>query len=480
MARASTHRRIYGQYFTPPEVVACCFGLLAGALPAQPAIVDPACGDGAFLGYAAARGLAPAGRLSGCDLDAALVAQLHAQGLAGVRLADGLDPAGLPAASFDLVVGNPPFGVATSQQGQPALASEVRFLLRALELARPGGLVALVLPNGVLANERLAGLRASLLARVALLAVIALPRATFRHSGTHAQCSLLVLRNAPAAPGHQAFFAIAERLEQLAELPAAYQGAAASGAPWFRLAQAPALARRLDAQFWQPEQRALAERLAARHPVRPLSELIDRRQELIAGDHVRRSLGEARGPGLPFEYYQTREFLPAGYNYTQLERCDERAYRRLSYSSVRRHDVLVSCAGVGGAGRGRVCLVTHTPGPSCTGDVLIVRPRRLDPIVLFLFLSSRAGRGQLLRWQNGVGTVNLSADELLHVELPQLAEPQQRGLAARYQPVADAHAEAMAALARGDGAGYAQARAHAERLLAALVAEVDELALGDL
>lgn len=480
MPNSKPHRRIYGQYFTPPEVVACCFALLAGALPAEPAIVDPACGDGAFLGYALASGLAPAARLSGCDLDPALVDLLHAQGLAGARLADGLDPAALPAGAFDLVVGNPPFGVATSRLGQPALASEVRFLLRALELARPGGLVALVLPNGVLANERLAELRAGLLARAAPLAVIGLPRATFRASGTHAQCSLLVLRNAPAAAGQRVFFGLAERLDQLAELARAYQaGAGQAGSSWFWLAHSPALARRLDAQFWQPEQRELAERLAARHALRPLGELLDRRHELIAGDHVRRSLGESRGAGLPYEYYQTREFMPAGYNYAQLERCDERAYRRLRYTGVQRHDVLVSCAGVGGAGRGRVCLITHTPGPSCTGDVLILRPRRLNPVVLFLFLCSRAGRTQLLRWQNGVGTVNLSADELLRVELPLLPEPVQRDLAARHEPVAAAHAEAMAALARGDAAGYAQARGLAEQHLAALVADVDALALGD-
>jgi len=51
------------------------------------------------------------------------------------------------------------------------------------------------------------------------------------------------------------------------------------------------------------------------------------------------------------------------------------------------------------------------------------------------FLASRAGRAQLLRLQNGVGTVNLSADELLQVEVPLLPAATQRDLAARYAPI---------------------------------------------
>jgi len=235
----------------------------------------------------------------------------------------------------------------------------------------------------------------------------------------------------------------------------------------------------MDAAFWRPDQRALLERLAARHPLRPLGEVIAPRRDLIVGDHVRPSRGEAKGAGLPYEYYQTREFMAAGYNYAAIERCDERAYQRLRRTAVRQHDILVSCAGVGGAGRGRVCLVTHAPGRSCTGDVFIVRAAPPLPIYLFLFLSAAAGRAQLLRLQNGVGTVNLSADELLQVELPLVPASTQHEIAGRYAPVASAHASAMAGLARGDDAAFRRDRARSEALLAALTAEVERLLIGE-
>jgi hypothetical protein len=485
MSKKSSYRRQFGQFFTPQLVVACCYALLAEVLPTQPLTVDPACGDGAFLRYALDRGITPSERLIGCDLDAALVASLHAQELPGIRHADGLAAAALPAGEFDLVVGNPPFGVATSSEGHRLLASEVRFLLRALDLARPGGYIALVLPSGVLANERLRALREDLLGRCTMLAVVALPRDTFRGTGTSAACSILVLRNTPALPDHQIFFALAEQIGELPILAAHYRAGPMAGghsgqqAAHFWLAQSGLRGGRMDAHYWQPTYRAQLGRLAGRYPLRPLGALIDRRSELIAGDHVRASRGEAKGAGLPYEYYQTREFMAAGYNYAQVEHCDERTYQRLRHSTVQRHDVLVSCAGVGGAGRGRVCLVLHQPGRSCTGDVLILRARRLDPVFLFLFLASQAGRQQLLRLQNGVGTVNISTNELLEIELPLVPPAQQAALAAEYAPIEAAHHAAMSALQRGDQPAFARERARSEALLAELLGRVGLLLLGE-
>lgn len=498
MSDKNGYRRAYGQFFTPEPVVACCYALLSGRLPPTPRIADPACGDGAFLRYAVARGLAAPHDVSGCDVDPALAGALAGAGLPGVRSADGLDPASLPAAAFDVVVGNPPFGIATTAHAARPPASEVRFLLRALDLARPGGYVALVLPSGVLANQRLQALRAELIARRTLLAVIDLPRTTFRHAGASVACSILLLHNAPASPGHQVFFALARDPRDLPALVSAYQsqaqvstadvaekftGAARSAveqpgaSECYWLPQDHALAQRIDAHFWRPGFRLSLERLAARHDVYSLGELLGR-GGLIAGDHVRPSRGESRGAGRPYEYYQTREFMAAGYNYAAIERCDERAYRRLAYTAVHQHDILVSCAGVGGAGRGRVCLITHQPGPSCTGDVFILRGGRFDPLFLFLFLGSRGGRDQLLRLQNGVGTSNLSADELLQVQIPLAPAATRQLFAARYTPALAAHDAAMAARNGGDAAGFARARARSEALLADLRRDMDYVLLG--
>ena len=110
--------------------------------------------------------------------------------------------------------------------------------------------------------------------------------------------------------------------------------------------------------------------------------------------------------------------------------------------------------------------------------MFILRAEHPDPVFLYLFLRSRGGRFQLLRLQNGVGTVNLSADELLQVELPLVPADLQRDIAARYAPVAAAHDAAMAALASGNMAGFQRERSGAEQLLGDLERDMDEMMLG--
>jgi predicted RNA methylase len=473
MLKQTLYRRAYGQFFTPRAVVAHCYELLMGLLPPTPRLLDPACGDGAFLRFAIAQSVTERHLAYGSEIDADLVASLRADGLQ-VLHTDGLDPAGLPADSFDVVVGNPPFGITTSRS-EPHTPSEVQFLLRALELVRPGGYITLVLPSGVLANESLRWVRADVLRRCTVMAVVSLPRTAFRKTGANAVCSVVVLRKAEAPPKHRAFFAIASRLSDLPAIAMSFHNHQSLAQPtMFWLPQSAALAQRLDPAFWNPARQRVLDAMAERFPLRPLGELIGR-ASLIVGDHVRPSRGEAKGPNLPYEYYQTREFLPTGYNYSMIEHCDERAYRRLARTAVQQHDILVSCAGVGGAGRGRVCLVTHRPGPSCTGDIVIVRTQRIAPHFLFQFLSSRGGREQLLRLQNGVGTANLSADELLQVQVPLLPSALEHELAAGYAEVTAAHDTAMAALRMGDQAQYVRVRQHAERLLAERIAALEAL-----
>lgn len=486
MSKPNAYRRLYGQYFTPTPVIHCCYALMAGLLPAQATIVDPACGDGAFLRFAATHGLADRQQLYGCDVDAELISVLSADGLPHTYHADGLQSDRLAAGGFDLAIGNPPYGIAIAHEGGRPLSSEVRFLLRSIELTRAGGLIALVLPNGVLSNERLQALRADLLERCSLLAVIELPRQTFRHTGTAAACSIVLLRNAPAPAGHRSFYAIAASLADLDDIISAYrQGPCAAGAVaggpqtiCFWMTQSSLLAQRMDAHFWRPDFSEILDRMGARHALRPLGELIGR-DSLLVGDHVRVSRGEAKGQGLPYEYYQTREFMPAGYNYAAIEHCDERAYRRLQHTAVRHADILVSCAGLGGAGQGRICLITHRPGPSCTGDVFIIRAAQLRPIFLFLFLGSQCGRSQLLRLQNGVGTVNLSTNELLQVQVPLLDGAYERGYTLRYAAISRAHHTAMRALQQSNTGGFAQASARAAERLAGLRSELEAQLLAD-
>ncbi len=189
-------RRALGQWFTAAPVTRLA---IAAAAPVSrtASVLDPMCGDGAFLAAACAAGLT---RLTGIEIDdtaAARASQVPGAAiLRGDALAPGLvDRLGM----FDLVIGNPPYLRAgkvdlelrrvraeTIAQDWPELPRATieavarhadvaaTCLLRALRFVRPGGTLALVVSTALLdadgaaelwgAIERVASVRALIIA----------------------------------------------------------------------------------------------------------------------------------------------------------------------------------------------------------------------------------------------------------------------------------------------------------------------------
>jgi len=188
------------QYFTPPAVAAFAFDALeALGLDGGPhRVVDPACGEGVFLRVARER--FPDAELWGCDVDPGLAPAWQRaglrDGLTHLLVLDGLGDSplfGLQAGSFSLVVGNPPYGLGLARpaSGEPI---EAQFVRRFVQLVRPGGWLAVVVPEGIVANARCQALRDWVLERLALEAVVALPETTFASSRTRAHTVLLIAR----------------------------------------------------------------------------------------------------------------------------------------------------------------------------------------------------------------------------------------------------------------------------------------------
>jgi type I restriction-modification system DNA methylase subunit len=181
------------QYFTPQAVVRFAFDALEtlGMADAPEAIIDPACGDGEFL--LEARRRFPDADIWGTDVDPRLERRWRERGLDGPRdhmtVRDGLARAAGGADRFDLVVGNPPYGLGMSRpKGREPI--EVQFLRRFVGLAGDGAWLAVVVPEGVLANRRLQGLRDDVLEAVGVLAVVAFGEATF--ASTQARTALVI------------------------------------------------------------------------------------------------------------------------------------------------------------------------------------------------------------------------------------------------------------------------------------------------
>ena len=186
-------RRVRGQVFTPARlarlVAAEVLAPLAGDRPLV--VLDPACGDGAFLAAAAevAAGLGRAVELIGVERDPALAAACRVRlPAATIHQAEVL-LAAPPLPLADAVVGNPPYVRSIRlKASDPDLWSALRgrsaatahgewdlygvFLERALGWVRPGGRVGLVTPSRWLTAAWARRLRATLAATGAVRTVV--------------------------------------------------------------------------------------------------------------------------------------------------------------------------------------------------------------------------------------------------------------------------------------------------------------------
>ena len=255
-----------GQYFTPRYVVELCVQMLAPRL--DETILDPACGSGGFLVHALnyvrqdekLRGNALReyceSKLWGFDIDPRAVRVAKAlMVLAGdgktntLRLNSLLKPGmgGLfPSLAdtdgslltiedvmrsrlrhhkgFDIILTNPPFAGEVRErqmlegyrvaQGKPRVERDILFLERCVELLRPGGRMAMVLPHNKFAADSFGDVREWLLQHCRVLAVVGLGRHTFIPH-THQKASILFVQkrnsNQTANCDENIFFALSER-----------------------------------------------------------------------------------------------------------------------------------------------------------------------------------------------------------------------------------------------------------------------------
>jgi len=225
-----------GQFFTPRHVVDWVVRSLL--LARHERVVDPACGSGAFLVHARANAKV---ETWGMDVDARAVRVARLVSVVGgedpSRIARGdslrRDEGGPREA--DVVVTNPPFagdveyaGYAVARTGKRA-ERDALFVERCVEMLRPGGRLAIVLPHNKVASRAWSGMRTWLMENARVLAVVSLPRETFLPHTSQKAVVVFAKKRAQSVSfaqvdrGERTFFAASERA-----------GKDAAGEPIFR------------------------------------------------------------------------------------------------------------------------------------------------------------------------------------------------------------------------------------------------------
>lgn len=487
-----------GEFFTPAPVVS----LAVEALQPRPGerIIDPACGSGGFLievikqwkrtapesGVALAASIKESLRGVEFNPDVARSAwiRLRLEGGEGdeIRCRDSLS---LPSAEFgtyDVVLTNPPFGSrckvsdpellrpydlahkwALGGDGefvkQPSLAPkspEILFTELCIRLLRPGGRLAIVLPDGLLQNSSARFLRAWIQARCHVDAVFSLPQETFIPYGTGIKTSLLLLRrheestaDAPPAfmgrlskvgydvKGQPLLVLDADGSAQVDRFgdqllrsdvgtAAASYRAARAGASlpesddWF-VVPASELNGRLDVEHYLPCDRALLERLRAGSRVTTLGEV---------ADVVRtRSSFRKRGSDAEIEYIAISDLDARNLRITRSNTLKvSEAPSRATYE-LREGDIVTSVAGasIGSSKHASGYVGPEYAGAICSNGLAVLRKvRGIEVGYLLAFLQSSAFLRQVRRLRTGHAIPALSLDDLKQIVVPAPPKAEQR------------------------------------------------------
>jgi type I restriction enzyme M protein len=226
-----------GQYFTPDPIVELAIGIVQPK--ASDLILDPFCGSGHFLTRCLAYVVANQGKtldeyslhqfkffhLHGIEKSDRMVRiamtdmLLHEDGHTNIRNLDALlsfenypdilalrDDGSTDPAVFDLIVTNPPFGSIMRQEvmgmigrfqlghKKKSLPLEILGLERCFQFLKPGGRLAIVLPDGILKNKNARFVRRWIEEIAEVKAVISFPEDAFTAYGAMVKTSLCVFR----------------------------------------------------------------------------------------------------------------------------------------------------------------------------------------------------------------------------------------------------------------------------------------------
>ena len=467
------------QFFTPRPVVEFMVQALDASLVGK--ICDPACGTGGFLlqvqKHLKQSGSIRDATLIGFEIDERL------SWVAGVNL-DMHDP-GCPFAvmhidssgslggglkphfnTIDTILTNPPFGSDLSEKdalrdfelgrGKMSRRRGVLFIERCLDLLKPGGVVAIIIDDGVLNGPSNIDTRRLILDRSQPLAIVSLPETAFLPYAS-VKSSILFLQKRPesshsATEDQPTFFAHAEVVGRrpngdplLRHDPASSQMQLDSDLPeilnvwkdgpteaspqsdssgrqcfwaWIPSNDDISFAMdtfRIDPAYHHPARRRAADALLrSRHPLVQLGELCELRNESLVPAKDRYD-EEITYLGLANIESHTGEYAPALVSGSTLK------------SSVKRFtsgDILFAKMR---PALKKVCLIRDDIDEGFTSsECLVLTPIShaetgvplMLPSLLAILLRSDLAYGQLMHLVTGIGRPRLSPTDVLNVRLP--------------------------------------------------------------
>jgi len=347
---------------------------------------------------------------------------------------------------------------------------EVLFLERFLQLAKPGGYITIIIPDGILANINLQYVREWTFGKARVFAVVSLPRETFKYIGTTAKTSIIFMQKFDVGQTFRSainlpiFMASADYVginhEGKNDLPAISRefkrfiasSHCSSGSsdpqndfkeghmsPMLTSATGEEVLKvhRLDPEYWDPKYKKVIDAMRKRWKV---DKIKDYEVSITAGDHIRALKKErySNNSNAPL-YLKSSMIKFTGLSYPEMKKVTENAYQRLIKSQVHQNDIVIATSG----SIGKTFILTKEIGRACTCDLYILRVKELNPYFIAVYLKSKFGQLQMERFEKGVAITHITVDHIEAIQIPLLSQPIQDKIEAEYKKMSKWHDKAM-------------------------------------
>lgn len=185
------------EYYTDPDVARGMWAAIATMGVTHGTALEPSCATGVFLHTA------PTGfKVTGVELEpisAAAASALHGD-RHEIHTASLERFATSDDRQFDVVIGNPPYGprgYLAKDDKKDLSTCEQYFTDTAMDKCKPGGIVALVVPTGIMDSRTNRSLRQMMLTKGEFLGAQRMPNTAFEHSHTEVTTDVIYLRKRP-------------------------------------------------------------------------------------------------------------------------------------------------------------------------------------------------------------------------------------------------------------------------------------------
>lgn len=332
---------------------------------------------------------------------------------------------------------------------------DILFMEKCLNLLRPGGRMAIVLPDGLLQNISNSHIRFWTRLHTAVLAVISIPQEAFIPYGTGVKTSLLILQKLPAENHPSCFMARMQKMgydvkgqpihkrDEAGRLVTTSAGAFAVDDDVDEIAQAyrrfkntgtlvqtsmiysvqeSELVSRLDAEYYQPDDCEMIKRLEAQG-AQPLGKVADL---LTESDSFRSSLNdEIRYIAISDVDFRTMQVV------VQQEIKTHDAPSRATYR-VCAGDIITATSGAStGISKQATALITEDEdGAICSNGFAVVRNvHSVNPLFLLAYMRTSAYLRQVKRLMTGHAIPAISMEDLAKVLVPVPPKDRQEAIA---------------------------------------------------